>query len=312
MSRPLSCLFRSSLHLALVCAFAHSTPTIRADEPELSVGDDWSIPLVRIDSGAFEMGRSSGGSFAAAALSFGEQGDWITEGPVRQVTISKPFFIGKYKITTEQFCRFLNSTDNPGQYIDLNTFSSIEIRGGKYVPQEGKDHYPMNVVHWDGATQFCKWLSTNSGRKVRLPTEAEWEYVARGTDGRKVPWGNKEISSWTSSNGAAVDAFPENSTPEGVVGLVDVRVGEWCSDFYGVRYLPDDTKDPQGPSKEQLPVQSDVRWLGTVSGEYHVQRGRVKSPYWSTTSRTLGSRVSGAGIYGFRIVVELEEKDDLP
>ncbi len=312
MSIPQSSLLRSNLTLALVYVFAHSTLAIRADEPELRVGDDWVIPLVRIEPGEFEMGRRSRGSFAAAALSFGEQGDWATEGPVRQVTICKPFLIGKYKITTEQFCRFLNSTDDPDQYVDLNTFSSIEKRDGKYVPQGGKDNYPMNVVHWDGATQFCKWLSTNSGRKVRLPTEADWEYVARGTDGRKVPWGSKEISSWTSSKGAAVDAFPENSTPEGVVGMVDVRVGEWCSDFYGVRYLPDDTKDPQGPSKEQLPVKSDLRWLATVSGEYHVQRGRVKSPYWSTTSRNLGSRVRDAGIYGFRIVVELEEKDDQP
>lgn len=177
MSIPQCSLLRSTLTLALVCVFAHSTPAIRADEPELRVGDDWVIPLVRIEPGEFEMGRSSRGSFAAAALSFGEQGDWATEGPVRQVTISKPFFIGKYKITTEQFCRFLNSTDDPDQYVDLNSFSSIEKRDGKYAPQDGKDNYSMNGVHWDGATQFCKWLSTNSGRKVRLPTEAEWEYV---------------------------------------------------------------------------------------------------------------------------------------
>jgi len=87
-------------------------------------------------------------------------------------------------------------------------------------------------------------------------------------------------------------------------------VGEWCSDFYGVRYLPEDTTDPKGPSKDQLPVKSDLPWLATVTGEHHVQRGRVKSPNWSTTSRNCGSRVSNSGIYGLRIVVELDAKDN--
>ena len=112
-----------------------------------------------------------------------------------------------------------------------------------------------------------------------------------------------------STESRSVDAFPENSTPEGVIGLVDYVVGEWCSDFYGVRYSSSDTADPKGPSKDQLPVKSDLEWLATVNGEYHVLRGRVKHSNWSTTSRNLGDRADDAGIYGFRIVVEADREE---
>jgi hypothetical protein len=94
--------------------------------------------------------------------------------------------------------------------------------------------------------------------------------------------------------------------------MVDLVVGEWCSDYYGVRYIPNDTIDPEGPSKNQLPIKSDLNWLATVEGEYRVQRGRVRRANWSTTSRSFGDRVDDAGIYGFRIVVELKGKDKSP
>jgi formylglycine-generating enzyme required for sulfatase activity len=290
--------------IALIYLLVSYPQAILADEPELKLADDFVIPLVRIAPGKFAMGRSSRGAFVASALSFGDQGDWANEGPVRQVTISKPFSIGKFKITAEQYCKFLNSVDEPQRFVSLNWFSNIEKHDGVYRPRKGRTTHPINVAHWEGATHFCKWLSQVSGRNVRLPTEAEWEFAARGSEGRWTPWGNKEISAWSSLQGAAVDAFPENATPQGVIGLVDHVVGEWCSDFYGVRYLPGDVTDPKGPSKDQLPVKSDLWWLGTAEGESHVQRGRVRTAEWSTTSRNLGDRASYAGCYGFRIVVE--------
>jgi formylglycine-generating enzyme required for sulfatase activity len=246
---------RNPLAIALIYVLAHCTPVTRADEPALRIGDDCVIPLVRVVPGNFAMGRSSRGARAAAALSFGEQGDWATEGPVRNVTISKPFSIGKYKITAEQFCRFLNSIAVPERFVGINQFSY---------------------------------------------------------EGRRAPWGNKDVSAWATNEGAAVDAFPENQTPEGVVGMVDLVVGEWCADFYGVRYIPEDTIDPKGPSREQLPVQSDFLGLATVKGEYHVLRGRVKRSNWSTTARNMGDRATESGIYGFRIVVETDPNENKP
>jgi hypothetical protein len=219
MILPQFVVLRGNLSIVVTFVLVFCAQVPRADEPALRVAGDCFIPLVHVSPGEFEMGRASRGALVAAALSFGEQADSATQGPVRKVAISKPFLIGKYKITCEQFCEFLNAIDNPDQYVDINAFSWIEKCDGKFAPKGGKDTYPINVVHWDGARQFCQWLSETSGRKVRLPTEAEWEYVARGKEGRKVPWGNKDISAWASSDGAAVDAFPENATPEGVVGL---------------------------------------------------------------------------------------------
>jgi len=91
-----------------------------------------------------------------------------------------------------------------------------------------------------------------------------------------------------------VDAFPENVTPEGVVGMAG-NVGEWCSDFYGVRYLKNDVIDPQGPTEEEI---SD-KTLNPYDKKYHVLRHCEPI----TTKRSFGDTVSGSGIYGFRIVV---------
>ena len=137
-----------------------------------------------------------------------------------------------------------------------------------------------------------------------MPTEAEWEFTARGTEGRKTPWGEKSVDNWSSIEGSEVDAFPENATPEGVIGLADYIVSEWCSDFYGVRYNPNELVDPLGPRRDQLPVKSDLSWLGTVKGVYHVRRGRASGQSWLTTGRDYGDMAQGTGIYGFRIVVE--------
>lgn len=280
----------------------------RGDEPVVRIADGCFVPLVRIAPGHFDMGRREPGAFAKGVLSWGEQADGATEGPVRRVAISRGFWIGKYKITSEQFCRFLNTTSEPDRWVNVQRFSNVEILDGKYVPKEGRGTFPVNGVPWAGAKAFCDWLSQESGRTVRLPTEAEWEYVARGSEGRRKPWGSEPDGEWTSTEGSSVDAFSNNVTPEGVVGLVDYVVGEWCSDFYGVRYLPNDRLDPRGPEVEELPVASDLRWLASVNGVYHVQRGRVRRSEWSTTARSFGDRADDGGIYGFRIVVEEERE----
>ncbi len=267
---------------------------------KLAVDDKMNTDLIYIEPSSFIMGDTSG-----------------DERPQRKVTITKGFYIGKYKVTCIQFCKFLNAIDNPQDYVALNKYARIEMKDGVYVPKPDCGNGAINVVHWQGAVAFCEWLSHQTARTVRLPTEAEWEFVARGSEGRGHPWGwgRKEWVKWTEHrykgnkkyphpwSCASVDAFPENVTPDGVVGMVG-NVGEWCSDFFRVRYLKNDVIDPKGPRENDLSGKS----ISALGEKYHVYRGWGTRATYSTTERNYGNTVGNSGTYGFRIVVELPKK----
>ncbi len=91
------------------------------------------------------------------------------------------FYIGKYPVTNAQYEAFVqaNVYELPKHWRD---------RGRIPV---GKENHPVVYVSWEDAVAFCEWLSKEAGREFRLPTEAEWEKAARGTDGREYPWGNE-------------------------------------------------------------------------------------------------------------------------
>jgi formylglycine-generating enzyme required for sulfatase activity len=281
----------------------------------LRVSQDTAIDLVYIKPGQFTMGRRVRGELLGALINF-EASEGIDESPPRRVRITRGFYVGKYKVTCEQFCLFLNDVDGAGEYVALNTFARIErTREGKYVPKPGCEECAVSTVPWQGAQAFCDWLSRKTGQTVRLPTEAEWEFTARGAEDREYPWGKARPENtplldrmrnkdqyphrWSCK---PVDAFPQDATPTGVTGMSG-WVGEWCSDYYGVRYLAEDTVDPQGPSRDQLPVKSSNPLIATVAGEYRVLRGVSAR----TMERAFSREVQESGIYGLRIVVEAEE-----
>jgi len=282
----------------------------------LRIDNELSIDLIHIKPGSFTMGRDvgRGEKFLGRISELNLVGKYPDDWPARKVKITKGFYIGKYKVTCTQFCKFLNTLDNPQCYVKSIGFARIEMKDGAYVPRPGCENGPINTVQWKGAVAFCDWLSQQSGFVVRLPTEAEWEFAARGPEGRSYPWGEDEKLVWAEDPSrdyktyphpwscAPVDAFPENVTPDGVVGMAG-RVGEWCSDFYDVRYSKKDVIDPQGPREEDV---SD-KVSGVLSEKFHVFRGRGRS----TTDRACGGAVHKAGIYGLRIVVELPERTEV-
>jgi formylglycine-generating enzyme required for sulfatase activity len=279
----------------------------------LTVDDKMKIDLIYIKPGSFIMGRDVGWGekFFSKISSMGMVGKYPDDWPARKVKITKGFYIGKYKVTSAQFCKFLNTVDNPQDYVKLNIFARIERKDTGYVPKAGCENCPVNVVHWKGAVAFCNWLSHQTGLAIRLPTEAEWEFTARGSEGRPYPWGDDEDVHYAESPSmeykkyphpwscAPIDAFPENVTPDGVVGMVG-WAGEWCSDFYGVRYLKKDVIDPQGPTEQDLLDKS----LNPFDEKYRVFRGRLSF----AGPREFGDTVDGSGIHGFRIVAVAPDK----
>lgn len=151
---------------------------------------------------------------------------------VPQHTIDIPSYdIGKYPITNSQFSQFVKATE----YITtaekmgsgfVFTPAFTEVAGADWKHPQGPDsliedkqNHPVVQVSWFDALQYCYWLTRSTGRKFRLPTEAEWEKAARGTDGRIFPWGNEWLpencnAEYTIMDTTAVDAYsPKGDSP---------------------------------------------------------------------------------------------------
>ena len=161
------------------------------------------------------------------------------------------FHIGKYKVTNEQYCRFLND-GNPGYWNSASWSNITRDKDGRFIVGEDKGRWPVIAVNWYQAAGYAEWAGK------RLPTEAEWEFAAGGPQGRTYPWGNDPPDktrgySLTSGDYTPVGAFPAGATPDGVFGLVG-NAAEWCADFYSHDYYDKAPtggllSDPKGPAR---------------------------------------------------------------
>jgi formylglycine-generating enzyme required for sulfatase activity len=122
-------------------------------------------------------------------------------------------------------------------------------------------------VSWYEAAAYCAWLSERLGRAVRLPTEAEWERAARGTSGRKYPWGS-DAPDVTRANydfkvghTTPVGLYPLGATPEGIHDLAG-NAWEWVSDWYAPNYfVTRSSQNPKGPSSGRYRVLRGGSWV---------------------------------------------------
>ncbi len=160
----------------------------------------------------------------------------------------------------------------------------------------------MCSVNWHHARADCRWLGEKTGRRVRLPTQAEWEYVARGQEGRTYPWGNAwnpTACNW--GDGGKVDGFagasPVGSFPTGATrrGVHDLagNVWEWCAD--AVRGVRDDIGTGTGDDADLKRPRHPVRG-GPWCLDAHVLRS--DNPWYASPS------IADDKI-GFRILVEI-------
>jgi formylglycine-generating enzyme len=280
--------------------------------------------MVRVEGGEFLMGTEDPYGFAADG-----------EGPVRAVTL-KPFWIDAYAVANARFAAFVEAT---GYITDAERYGWSFVFGGllpdDFEPTRGAAQAPwwrqvfganwrhpegphssiddrMNhpVVHvsWSDAASYCSWLG------MRLPTEAEWEYAARGgLEQKRYAWGDEltpdgewRCNIWQGtypSHNTLEDGYlgtaPVTSFPPNGFGLYNAsgNVWEWCSDWFDTTFhINGPRKDPTGPPSGQAKVMRGGSYLCHHS---YCNRYRV-------AARSSNTPDSSTGNMGFRCVKEVQ------
>lgn len=189
------------------------------------------VPMVTIPAGSFLMGSPDGKGR-------------VDESPQRTVYLDE-YSIDQVEVTNERYLVFVKSTGhrNPPNPYNPGLLTSIE----------GIEQLPVVQTTWYDAKAYCSWA------RKRLPTEAEWEKAARGTDGRLYPWGNEPPTveranfdrEWEDEKTLhAVGSLPDGDSPYGVKDMAG-NAREWVADWYDAEYYQHaPARNPQGPHKK--------------------------------------------------------------
>lgn len=192
------------------------------------------VEFVRIPPGEFLMGSEEEDEDAR---------------PVHRVRLSG-FWLSRFEVTREQYARFLAETGHPEPAHWTNSRFT-------------RPDQPVIGVSWEDAVAFCRWAGG------RLPTEAEWEYAARGTDGRRYPWGNEEpdpsraVFHLDIGFGATmpVGSAKAGASPFGILDMAG-NVFEWCADWYDPEYYARSPREnPPGPPSGEFRVIRGGSWI---------------------------------------------------
>ena len=226
------------------------TPTQPPDTPQpgASLGSAWSraidgAVMVYVPAGEFEMGSTKGD---------------FDELPVHTVTLDG-FWIDMFEVTNAQFAAFLNEVGNQteGNHTWLALYSDdslIQEIDGKFQPKSGYANHPVVEVSWYGARAYAEWVGG------RLPTEAEWEYAARGPESSVYPWGAWEPTcQLVQFADCSEDTIPVGRWLNGAswVGAMDMagNVAEWVADWYAKDfYRSSPRENPTGPTSTEFRV----------------------------------------------------------
>jgi len=205
-----------------------------------------NMRMLFITGGTFEMGSDA-------------RNAETDERPSHPVTVPD-FYIDQFEVSVQQYADFLNKLGGNRTACDgfdcaksqVDTiFSNLLNNFGIYEARPGAESYPINWISWYGASAYCQSMG------MRLPTEAEWEYAARGLDGRPYPWGSNqpdeanavfgytERIQWAREFDDAflpVNALPNGRSPFGVYGMAG-GVSEWVEDWYDPNYYKNLPRD---------------------------------------------------------------------
>jgi formylglycine-generating enzyme required for sulfatase activity len=254
-------------------AASASSATSAAAPSASAVAAGCPAGMVQIPGGSFFMGSDDG---------------LPLEKPAHQVVIH-PFCMDQFEVTVDAYknCSDSGRCKRAGTTNEWDGIADKERKAFDPLcnvrDPSGKARHPINCVDWDMADKFCH----EDGK--RLPTEAEWEFSARGPDGRKYPWGDddpasahmnacgKECVAWGVKNGieekamydaddgfantAPVGSFPKGASRYGIQDVVG-NVWEWVADYYGP-YASGEQKDPKGPPDGTERVIRGGAWNGS-------------------------------------------------
>ena len=280
----------------------NNTYATTSDVPSQPIAQSSLSPnglLIEINGVTFNMIKVDGGTFTMGATSEQEKPD-SDEKPAHQVTLSS-YYIGETEVTQALWKAVMGTTIREQRD---RAFSLWKIYG------EG-DNYPMYYVSWDECRDFISKLNELTNRKFRLPTEAEWEYAARGGNKSnhtqycgssnldEVAWywrnsGDKPLSGEWGNNKIDLNnckTHPVKTKKPNELGIFDMtgNVEEWCCDYLG-KYNKKSSIDPIGPD----------------SGKYRVYRGgswKSQANYCRSANRVGGSSGWRGSDIGFRLAL---------
>ena len=245
--------------------------TVPEPEPGLFTVNGVEFKMVAVDGGTFSMGVES----ALVAEGFAN----LDEMPAHEVTLS-PYSIGQTEVTQELWEAVMGS--NP------SSFTGDSLR-------------PVDQVSWEDCQEFIARLNELTGENFRLPTEAEWEFAARGgiNSNATLYAGSDNIDdvAWYFDNSYAMGADNEDYGTHAVgsklaneLGLFDMsgNVSEWCADWYGA-YTEDAQTDPAGPESGMRRVTRGGGWF-SFDGDNRVTARTYEAPHRRSTS--LGFRLA--------------------
>ncbi|MEI8371582.1 MAG: SUMF1/EgtB/PvdO family nonheme iron enzyme [Planctomycetota bacterium] len=279
-------------------------------EISLDLGGKVAMKFALIPAGSVWMGSPPNG-----------KGCFDDEVPQRHRYFAKPFYMGVHHVTRSQFAAFVQQTnykteaEQEGWALVWNGgWQKVEGASWRKCGFDQNDDHPVVCVSWNDAVEFCNWLGRTSGKTVRLPTEARWEYACRAGTETIYPWGcrpEQGIGWCNAADRTAAKKFPGwlafdwddghvFTSPVGkfkanAFGLYDMtgNAWQWSADWYDPELLK-----PKGPLTDTT---------GPGGGTYHVARGgswQSGPNYCRSAVRRMEASATRTNMLGFRVVVE--------
>lgn len=315
----------------------------RFTEPAQVTGHENFTETIPGTTISFQMKAIPGGTFKIGSPE-NEDLRKADEGPQKEVSIS-PFFMAEVEVTWNEYLAFYSATAAEGRSTDTEgtrTESDVDAISGPTPPYGQPDqnwglgNRPAITMSYHSAETYCKWLSQVTGKNYRLPTEAEWEYAARG--GTETPYffpgnpkdfgekgfigklfgkGSSDINQYIvySDNSRAKTEEPDavQANPFGLKNMLG-NAAEYCSDWYAedaYGQLQNGAKDPRGPESGEERVVRGGYFRSPVGEVRSAARDYTKSVDWLKTDPQMPKSIwwlSDCNYISFRVVCDFDEK----